>query len=204
MNDHTRRVAFTGAAVLLLALALLLNRRGSDPADRQRAHTPSSPVVERSPTPPTPSRTVQPPAVPARRTAHREREPRLAPAVAPGSGRAAANAARVFLHAYLAYSYGRAGADRIRGAAPPLTRALRDLRGPALRTAHAAIRPPRRSSRPAAGARTARNSCELGPAGPWCGGSRPPMSGRTVCSRSPGRARVLGHRHTTSQGGPAC
>src|SRR3954470_10107717 len=60
MSDRTRRVAFTGAAVLLLALALLLNRRGSDPADGQRAQAPSSPVIERSPTPPTPSRTVQP------------------------------------------------------------------------------------------------------------------------------------------------
>jgi hypothetical protein len=129
MSDRTRRVAFTGAAVLLLALALLLNRRGSDPADRQRAQAPSSPVIERSPTPPTPLRTVQPAttrAVRAREPAHREREPRLAPAVTWGAGRAAATAARVFMHAYLPYSYGRAGAARISGAAPPLVRALRE------------------------------------------------------------------------------
>lgn len=35
-------------------------------------------------------------------------------------------AARGFLHVYLPYSYGRAGADRIRGAAPALVRALRE------------------------------------------------------------------------------
>ena len=130
MSDRTRRVAFTGAAVLLLALAFLLNRRGSDPADRQRAQAHSSPVIERSPTPPMPSRTVQPAttrAVRAREPAHRERErePRLAPAVTSGAGRAAATAARVFMHAYLPYSYGRAGAARVSGAAPLLVRALR-------------------------------------------------------------------------------
>jgi hypothetical protein len=129
MSDRSRRVAFTGAAVLLLALALLLNRRGSDPADRQPAQAPSSPVIERAPTPQTSSLTVRPAptrAVRARQTALREREPRRAPAVASGAGRAAATAARVFLHAYLPYSYGRVDADRIRGAAPPLARALDD------------------------------------------------------------------------------
>src|SRR3954454_8923465 len=129
MSDRTRRVAFTGAAVLLLALALLLNRRSSDPATRQPQQAPSSPVIERAPTAPTSSRPVQPAAtraVRARQTALREREPRRAPAVASGAGRAAATAARVFLHAYLPYSYGRVDADRIRGAAPRLVRALHD------------------------------------------------------------------------------
>src|SRR4051812_42917918 len=129
MSDRSRRVAFTGAAVLLLALALLLNRRGSDPADRQPAQAPSSPVIERAPTPQTSSLTVQPAptrAVPARQTALREREPRRAPAVASGAGRAAATAARVFLHAYLPYSYGRVDAARISGAALPFVRVLRE------------------------------------------------------------------------------
>jgi hypothetical protein len=129
MSHRTRKLAFTGAAVLLLALALLLNQGGSDPTGRQPAQAPSSPVVARTPTPPTSARTVQPAATRAghaRQTAHREREPRVAPSVAPGAGRAAATAARVFLHAYLPYSYGRVDADRIRGAARPLVRALRD------------------------------------------------------------------------------
>jgi hypothetical protein len=129
VSDRTRKLAFTGAAVLLLALALLLNRRGSDPADRQPAQTPASSVIERTPTSQTSSLTVQPAptrAERARRTAHREREPRRAPAVPPGAGRAAATAARVFLHAYLPYSYGHVDADRIRGAAPRLVRALRN------------------------------------------------------------------------------
>src|SRR3954453_17392810 len=106
VSDRTRKLAFTGAAVLLLALALLLNRRGSDPTDRQRAQTPSSPVIERTPTPQTSSSTVQPAptrAVRARPTAHREREPRLAPAVASGAGRAAASPPRVFLPPYRHY-----------------------------------------------------------------------------------------------------
>src|SRR4051794_3945972 len=128
MSDRTRRVAFAGAAALLLGLALLLGVRGSAPAGRQSARAPSGPVIDRTPTLPTPSRTVQPaPArtVHARQTAHREREPGLAPAVVPDAGRAAATTARAFLHGYLPYSYGRAGAGRIRGAAPPLVRALR-------------------------------------------------------------------------------
>src|SRR4051812_16776397 len=124
MSDRTRRVAFTGAAALLIALALLLNRRGDNPPARQSQQAPSSPVIERAP--PTSSRTAQPAAVHARQTGHREREPRRAPAIESGAGRAAATAARVFLHAYLPYSYGRVDADRIRGAARPLMRALRE------------------------------------------------------------------------------
>jgi hypothetical protein len=129
MSDRTRKFAFAGAAALLVGLGLLLGARGSDPASRQSAKAPSSPVVERAPTSPASSRTVQPTAtraVHARQTAHREREPRFAPAVAPGERRAAATAARVFLHAYLPYSYGRVGADRIRGAARPVVGALRE------------------------------------------------------------------------------
>jgi hypothetical protein len=129
MSDRTRKVAFTGAAVLLLALALLLNRRSSEPAARQPQQAPSRPVIERTPTAPTSSRTVQPAAtrrIDARQTAHREREPRLAPAVAPSERRAAATAARVFLHAYLPYSYGRVDADRIRDAGRSLMRVLRE------------------------------------------------------------------------------
>src|SRR4051812_24281374 len=115
MSDRSRRVAFTAAAVLLLAIALLLNRRGSGPADRQSAQAPFGPVIARTPTPPTSLRTVQPAkrAVRARLTAQREREPERAPAVAAGQGRAAAIAARDFLHAYLPYSYGRVDGDRI-------------------------------------------------------------------------------------------
>jgi hypothetical protein len=74
-----------------------------------------------------PSRTVQAAAartVPAPSTARREREPRRAPPVAPGEGRSAATAARVYLRTYLPYSYGRGGADRIRGASPPLVRGV--------------------------------------------------------------------------------
>src|SRR4051795_38272 len=129
MSDRTRKVAFAGAAALLVSLALLLGARGSAPAGRQSALAPSSPVIERTPTLPTPSRNVQPArgrTVHARQTAHREREPGLAPAVVPDAGRAAATTARGFLHGYLAYSYGRAGAARISGAAPPLVRALRE------------------------------------------------------------------------------
>jgi hypothetical protein len=62
---------------------------------------------------------------PAPSTVRREREPRRAAPVSPGEGRAAATAARVFLRAYLPYSYGRDDANRIRGAAPALVRALR-------------------------------------------------------------------------------
>src|SRR3954452_22278309 len=106
MSDRIRKLAFAGGAVLLVGLALLLNPRGSDPAGRQPAHTPSSPVIERAPTAPTSSASVLPAATRAvhpRQTAHREREPRLAPSVAPGERRAAATAARHFLHAYLPY-----------------------------------------------------------------------------------------------------
>src|SRR3954449_1915775 len=83
MSDRTRKVAFAGAAALLVSLAVLLGARGSAPAGRQSAPAPSSPVIERTPTLPTPSRTVQPAptrTVHARKTAHREREPGRAPA----------------------------------------------------------------------------------------------------------------------------
>jgi hypothetical protein len=128
MTARTRKGAFAGAAALLLALALLLNPRANDRSSRQPVQAPPSPEVERTPTPPTAARTVQataPRAAHARQTAHREREPRFAPAVAPGDQRAAATVARIFLHAYLPYSYGRFAAGRIRGAARPLVRALR-------------------------------------------------------------------------------
>jgi hypothetical protein len=127
VSDGTRKVAFTGAAVLLLGLAVLLAARGSGPADRQPGQAPSSAVIER--TPPTSSFTDQAAetrSAAARQTARREREPRRAPAVALGEGRAAATAARGFLHEYLPYSYRRVGADRIRGAAPRLLHALRE------------------------------------------------------------------------------
>jgi hypothetical protein len=138
--------------VLLLALALLLNRRGSDLADHQPTQTPSRPVIERTPTPQTSSLTVQPAptrAVHVRRTAHREREPRRAPAVAPGTRRAAATAARVFLRAYLPYSYGHVDADRIRDAAPRLVRALHNA-PPRVSTAEARAFPRLRSVLPEA------------------------------------------------------
>src|SRR3954468_1897593 len=100
MSDRRRKVVFAGAAALLVSLALLLGVRGSAPAGRQSAPAPSSPVIERTPTLPTPSRTVQPAPT---RTAHpgqpapREREPGVAPAVVPDAGRAAATTARAFL-----------------------------------------------------------------------------------------------------------
>src|SRR4051794_23708469 len=106
MSDRTRKAAFAGAAALLVSLALLLGARGSAPAARQSAQAPFGPVIERTPTLPTPSRTVPP--APTRtvhpwQTAHRERErePRVAPAVVPDAGRAAATTARAFLHGYL-------------------------------------------------------------------------------------------------------
>ena len=114
------------------ALALtLLHAQGSRPTARQPGEALSSPVVERTPAPapPTSSRTVQAAGkrtAPARQTVRPEREPSHAPAVAPDERRAAASDARVFLHGYLPYSYGRVGADRIRGAAPPLVRALQE------------------------------------------------------------------------------
>ena len=131
MSDRTRKLAFTSAAVLLLGLAVLLHARGSPPTARHPAQALSSPVVERTPTPapPTSSRSVQAAekrTAPARQTVRPEREPSHAPAVAPGKARAATAAARVFLHGYLPYSYGRVRADRIRGAAPALVRALRE------------------------------------------------------------------------------
>ena len=145
MSDRTRTVAFTGAAVLLLGLVLLLHARGSPPVARHPAQTASSPVVERTPAPapPTSSRTVQAAekwTAPARQTVRPEREPSHAPAVAPGKGRAATAAARVFLHGYLPYSYGRVGADRIRGAAPPVVRALQEA-PPRVPAAEARARP---------------------------------------------------------------
>jgi hypothetical protein len=131
VSDRTRQVAFAGAAALLVGLVLLLDAHGSSTADRSPAHGPSGAVIERTPaaTAPMPSRTVQAVATGTASTAptaRGEREPRHAPTVAPGQGRAAATAARVFLHTYLPYSYGRGGAERIRGAAPPLVRALRE------------------------------------------------------------------------------
>jgi hypothetical protein len=131
VTARTRKVAFTGAAVLLLGLTLLIDTRGTGPSDPQRAHAPSRAVIERTPAPTTPTRppTGQAAAartVPTPSTARREREPRRAPAVSPGEGRAAATAARFFLRAYLPYSYGLVSADRLRGAAPPLVRALRE------------------------------------------------------------------------------
>src|SRR5262245_1808507 len=85
-------------------------------------------MVERSPATTAPSGAGQAAAgseTPAR-TSRREREPRLAPAVASREGRSATIAARVFLRGYLPYSYGRVDADRVRGAAPSLVRVLRE------------------------------------------------------------------------------
>ena len=145
MSDRTRKVAFTGAAVLLLGLAVLLHARGSPPTARHPAQALSSPVVERTPAPaaPTSSRTVQAAekrTASARLTVRPEREPSHAPAVAPGKGRAATTAARVFLDGYLPYSYGHVGADQIRGAAPPLVRALQEA-PPRVPAAEARARP---------------------------------------------------------------
>ena len=128
MRDRTRKVAFTGAAALLVGVLLLVNAHGRGRADRQAAHAQSSAVVDRTPTLTARSRSVQAakPASPAR-TSHRERESTLAPTVAPREGQAAASAARVFLHGYLPYSYGRVDASRIRGAAPALVRVLREV-----------------------------------------------------------------------------
>src|SRR3954464_1487090 len=92
MSDRTRKVAFAGAAALLVSLALLLGARGSAPAGRQSAQAPASPVIERTPALPAPSRTVQPAptrTIHARQTAHRPpptpHPPRGAPR-APGGG----------------------------------------------------------------------------------------------------------------------
>jgi hypothetical protein len=117
--------------VLLLALALHLRAHGSSPPNRRPGQAPPRAVIERTPGPaaPTSSRTGQATrkrGARASQTVRREREPRLAPAVAPREGRAAATAERIFLHAYVPYSYGRGDADRIHGAARAVVSALRD------------------------------------------------------------------------------
>jgi hypothetical protein len=111
VSDRTREVALTGAAGLLLALVLLLTLRESDPAGRKPAQPRSRPVIERTPTPPTSSRTVQPaakPAVAARQIAQRELEPRLAATVE----RAAAFAGEHAAHEGVVAA-GPAGAGRL-------------------------------------------------------------------------------------------
>jgi hypothetical protein len=134
VGDCQRKRAFAGAALALLAIAVLLTFRepgagprpnarpgataiqtgppGSDPAKPQTAGAISPSSAE-------PSRSSS-----AAVAAPREREAKRAPALAPGRAAAASGAARVFLAGYLPYSYGHAKARAIRLATDRLLREL--------------------------------------------------------------------------------
>jgi hypothetical protein len=136
--DRNRKLVFAGAAIMLLGITGLLALRGSSSSENRgpRPERRSGPAAIRaepslgsesdaignarsSPSPASPASSIPP--VGATRA---EGEARKAPAVAPREARAAASAARAFLEGYLPYSYGRADAERIRGAAIPLLREL--------------------------------------------------------------------------------
>jgi len=141
LGERTRKLAFAGAAVVLLGIAALLtlgdpgSRRSGD-ASRFKRPTGASAIQTRSTaasesgmtgdargsaTPPSPAASTAP--TPASATRH-EWESKSAPSVAPREARAAASAARAFLEGYLPYSYGRAKAQRIRAATIALLREL--------------------------------------------------------------------------------
>ena len=140
MGDRRRKLAFAGAAVVLLGITGFLALRDPGPALQRDARTerPTGPSAIR--TEPSgmsesdgngdgrgspPSGSPAPSTTPSPASATRgEAEARNAPAVAPRDARAAAAAARAFLEGYLPYSYGRAQAQRIRAAAIPLVREL--------------------------------------------------------------------------------
>jgi hypothetical protein len=136
VGDSQRKIAFAGAALALLMIAVLLAFREPGRRVQPDGHPPVGTTAIRTGQPP-----VGPPATdtpgsasassmsrlsspPAGGTGPREREARRAPAVAPGEAALAERAARAFLVGYLPYSYGRVRADRIRAAAGRLMREL--------------------------------------------------------------------------------
>lgn len=134
MGDRQRKRAFAGAALALLAIAVLLTLR--EPSAGQRSNARSGTTAIRTGVPPSSARaraqmdgTVSPPpAEPSLSSSTsvtaKEREAKDAPALAPGRATAAAGAVRVFLDGYLRYSYGRSRASRIRAVAEQLLREL--------------------------------------------------------------------------------
>ena len=153
-----RKRPFAAASVLSLAVSpSVLGTHGRDSENSRQTHTRPSggagaialtasthtAVLQRDPVRSTAS---APSTAP---TTGREREAKRAPAVTPREARRARAAARAFLDGYLPYSYGRVDADRIRGAAPPLLRALHDA-PPRVPAAVARARPRLVSLRPEA------------------------------------------------------
>jgi hypothetical protein len=140
VTERRRRLAFVGAAVVLLGISVLLALREPrpGPADdvrpqQQRAARAirTSPASAAAGAETDGSRGAGRPSPRIQRhdaarvaNTRGEREARQAPAVAPGDARAATTAARAFLGGYLPYSYGRAEAPRIQAAAIPLLREL--------------------------------------------------------------------------------
>src|SRR4051794_34554313 len=129
VTGRRRRLAFVGAAVVLLGISVLLALRepGPGPADHGRPQQRAAGAIRTGPASaaadaetdgargavrPRP-RMQRHEASPVANT-RGEREARQSPAVAPADARAATSAARVFLGGYVHYSYGRAQARRIR------------------------------------------------------------------------------------------
>src|SRR3954453_11458975 len=139
VTGRRRRLAFVGAAVVLLGISVLLGLRepGPGPAEDGRPQQRAGGAIRTGPASAAagaetdrsrgalrPRRRMQRHDAARVANTRGEREARQAPAVAPADARAAATAARAFLDGYLPYSYGRAQARRIQAAAIPL---LRDL-----------------------------------------------------------------------------
>jgi hypothetical protein len=135
VGDRQRKRGFAGAALALLAMAVLLTLR--EPSAGPRSNARSGTTAIRTGVPPGSATakaqthgTVSPsPAEPSMSSSAsvtpKEREAKDAPALAPGRATAAAGAARVFLDGYLRYSYGQSRASRIRAAAEQLLRELK-------------------------------------------------------------------------------
>src|SRR3954453_10013774 len=132
VTERPRRLAFLGAAVVLLGISVVLALRepGPGPAEEGRPQQRAGGAIRTGPASAAAGAetdgsrgAVRPRPRMQWRNAARvgstrgEREARRAPAVAPGYARAATTAARAFLGGYLPYSYGRAQARRIRAAA---------------------------------------------------------------------------------------
>ena len=140
MGERQRKLAFAGAALVLLGITGFLALRAPSSAiqrDAQPERPAGASAIRAEPpawsevgatghapgSPPPASPALSPTPSPASTTGG-EGEVRNAPAVAPREARAAAAAARAFLEGYLPYSYGRAQARRIRAAATSLLREL--------------------------------------------------------------------------------
>jgi hypothetical protein len=140
LGERRRKLAFAGAALMLLGSAGLLALRDPGPAPRrdvrpERLASPpairSEPLIGSAPDAIGDSRGSPPSASPATSTTpypvsdtRGESEARNAPAVSPRDAHEAAAAARAFLEGYLPYSYGRSDAGKIRAAAWRLLREL--------------------------------------------------------------------------------